>query len=166
MISLDKIDLSPFNTRVLYDEEALTGLVYSLSMVGQIQPLVVRPAGDERFELVAGERRYRAMKKGGITKADCVVKELSDSEAIRYQWDENESRESYSDYEKALKLRQIMEANDWTQTHRVHPTVHSGRCSQFFSRSTPERFGQAVFRRSYSLFESRLPVTRACGNIL
>ena len=111
-IPLDLIDSSPFNVRQMIDVDSLTR---SIDSVGQIVPLRLRPAGD-RYQVRTGERKYLALKRAGATHADAIIVEGSDEEVISEQWDENEEREAYTDYERALKLRQVLDALGLTQT--------------------------------------------------
>jgi len=111
-IPLALIDPSPFNVRQAIDVNSLTR---SIDSVGQIVPLRLRPVGD-RYQVRTGERKYLALKQAGVTHADAIIVEGSDKEVISEQWDENEEREAYTDYERALKLRQVMDALGLTQT--------------------------------------------------
>jgi len=114
-INIDYVEPSPYNTRIYFDEDGIESLSESIRDHDQIQPLVVRPRDDGRFEIVSGERRYRALKKGGSKYANCIVKDLTDSEAMWYQLEENREREDYSDYENALKMQQLIEEDGLTQ---------------------------------------------------
>jgi len=111
-IPLDRIKLSPLNVRQSIDVGSLT---CSIKRTGLIEPLRLRPL-EEDFEIVTGERRFRALKAAGATHADAIVVEGTDEEVITEQWDENEERADYTDYERALKLRQMLDALGLTQT--------------------------------------------------
>lgn len=111
-IPLDLIDPSPFNVR---QEIQVDGLAGSMLDAGQIVPLRVRPTGD-RFEVRTGTRRFYALRDTGASHADAIVVEGSDGEVIAEQWVENEERMAYTDYERALKLRQILDATGLNQT--------------------------------------------------
>jgi len=110
-IPLDKIRSSRFNVRQKIDVGSLT---FSIERTGQIEPLRLRPL-EEDFEIVTGERRFNALKAAGATHADAIVVEGTDEEVINEQWNENEEREGYTDYERALKLRQMLDALKLTQ---------------------------------------------------
>jgi len=111
-VPLDLINFSPFNVRQEIDVGSLTG---SIERMGQIEPLRVRSVGD-RFEIRTGMRRFLALKQAGATHADAIVVEGSDEAVIGEQWDENEERANYSDYERALKLLQMLDALGLNQT--------------------------------------------------
>ena len=81
-IELEKLFLGELNERL--EPGDLEGLAASIKQVGVLEPLVVRPVGlnGQKFEIVAGGRRYRASKIAAITKVPCIVKELNDVEAL------------------------------------------------------------------------------------
>ena len=84
-------------------------------------------------------RRFLALKAAGATHVDAIVVEGTDEEVISEQWDENEEREGYTDYEPALKLRQMMDALKLTQTElaeRIGKTQGGLRSSSGSSSST------------------------------
>ena len=111
-IPLDRIKSSPYNVRQEIDVGSLT---CSIERMGQIEPLRVRPL-EEDFEIVTGERRFNALKAAGATHADVIVVEGTNAEVINEQWAENEERANYTDYERAIKLRQMIDALGLTQT--------------------------------------------------
>jgi len=113
-IPLDLLDPSPFNTRVKIDPSDIAALAESMKRRGQIESMTVRPHGD-RYEIVTGELRWRALKRAGISEARCIVREMSDEDVMMVQWEENENRVGYRDYAKALKLSQIAEAQRLSQ---------------------------------------------------
>ncbi|MBL7080098.1 ParB/RepB/Spo0J family partition protein, partial [Candidatus Bathyarchaeota archaeon] len=110
-IPLDEIRPSPLNVRQGVDVGSLT---CSIGRAGQIEPLRLRPV-EGGYEIRTGMRRFLALKEAGATHADAIVVEGTDEEVIIEQWDENEEREGYTDYERALKLRQMMDALGLTQ---------------------------------------------------
>jgi len=111
-IPLDRIRLSPLNVRQGIDVGSLT---CSIGRTGQIEPLRLRPV-EGGYEIRTGRRRFLALKQAGATHANCIVVEGTDEEVINEQWDENEERAAYTDYERALKLRQMLDALGLTQT--------------------------------------------------
>jgi len=111
-VQMTLIKPSPFNTRVKIDPEEIRSLAESIERSGLVQPILVRPRGDV-FEIVTGERRWRALKEAGIPFAEAVVREMSDDEVIMAQWDENEERVELTDYARALKLKQMLDLDVW-----------------------------------------------------
>ena len=101
-IEVDKLFLGELNERL--EPGDLEGLAASIKQVGVLEPLVVRPVGlnGQKFEIVAGGRRYRASKIAGITKVPCIVKELNDVEALQISFQENEERKSASPLEYGM----------------------------------------------------------------
>ncbi len=101
-IELEKLFLGELNERL--EPGDLEGLAASIKQVGVLEPLVVRPVGinGQKFEIVAGGRRFRASKIAGITKVPCIVKELNDVEALQISFQENEERKSASPLEYGM----------------------------------------------------------------
>lgn len=114
-IRVDLILPSPFNTRIKIETPELNILVSSLQSFGQIMPIRVRKV-EEGYELISGERRWWAAKKAGLKHLDAIVMEMSDEEVIMEQWAENENRLGLSDYAKALKLEQMLQYFNYSQT--------------------------------------------------
>ena len=108
LIPVDRLVLPPDRIR-LRPEEGLEELVESVKAVGVVQPIVARPLGRNRFEVVAGERRLRATKKAGLREVPVVVRSLSDEEADIFKLTENLQRENLTDYEVALWLKRLRE---------------------------------------------------------
>jgi len=111
-IPLDRIIPSPYNVRHGIDVVSLT---CSIERTGQIEPLRLRPVEDG-YEVRTGGRRFLALKAAGATHVEAIVVEGTDEEVISEQWDENEERADYTDYERALKLQQMLDALGLTQT--------------------------------------------------
>src|SRR5258708_18228787 len=80
-VAIDLIEPSPYQPRTRFREEALEELARSIQASGIIQPLVVRPIGS-RFQLIAGERRWRAAQRTGLTKVAVIVRQVSDELAL------------------------------------------------------------------------------------
>jgi len=106
LIPIDRLVLPPDPIR-LRPEEGLEELVESVKAVGVVQPIIARPLGHNRFEVVAGERRLRAAKKAGLREVPVVVRSLSDEEADIFKLTENLQRENLTDYEVALWLKRM-----------------------------------------------------------
>ena len=100
MIALTLIDPPPKNTRTTFKKESLAELTRSVKKNGVIQPILVRPVG-KRFQVVAGERRFKAANKAGLKEIPASVKNLSDEEALDAQLIENLQREDVHPLEEA-----------------------------------------------------------------
>ena len=82
-LPLDSISPNPRQPRTVFDEEAMNELVESILEVGMLQPIVVRPLGGAQFELVMGERRWRAAQQARVDTIPAIVRETADHELLR-----------------------------------------------------------------------------------
>lgn len=99
-IPIDQIVVSPYQPRLVFDVKALEDLATSIQTIGQGKPVLVRPLPDGRFELVGGERRWRAIKLIGWQKIQAIIKPMTDGVAMVLALTDNE-QEDLSDYELA-----------------------------------------------------------------
>jgi ParB family transcriptional regulator, chromosome partitioning protein len=113
-IDIDLIDPSPYQPRTRFREEALEELARSIKASGIIQPLVVRPIAG-RFQLIAGERRWRAAQRAGLTKVSSIVRQVSDELALEMTLVENIQREDLNAIETARAFDRLMEEFQLTQ---------------------------------------------------
>ena len=104
----------PFQPRQTTDPESLAQLAESIRVQGILQPLLVRPAGDD-YEIVLGERRWQAAQQAGIETVPCIVQEIDDSKALQLALIENLHREDLNCLETARGYQQLME--DFAFTH-------------------------------------------------
>jgi ParB/RepB/Spo0J family partition protein len=107
---LGDIDLPQENMREHVDRDELFELVEDIKKNGLINPITVRPKNN-RYELVAGQRRYLAHLHGKILKIKCVVRELSDEEALAIMTSENLSRVEVNPVDEAKHVTRLVEAN-------------------------------------------------------
>src|SRR2546427_10151232 len=110
----DLIEPSPFQPRTRFREEALEELARSIKTSGIIQPLVVRPIGS-RFQLIAGERRWRAAQRAGLNKVTVIVKQGPDELALEMTLVENIQREDLNAIEAARAFERLMDEFHLTQ---------------------------------------------------
>jgi ParB family chromosome partitioning protein len=113
-LDIDRIDRADAQPRNVFKESALEELAQSIRHNGIIQPLVVRRNG-ERFQLIAGERRWRAAQKAGLQTVPCIVKEVSDENTLEISLIENIQREELNPIEEANAYRRLLERGDLTQ---------------------------------------------------
>ncbi|MBM3671413.1 MAG: ParB/RepB/Spo0J family partition protein [Actinobacteria bacterium] len=113
-IPIAAIRPNPYQPRDVFDEEALGALADSIREVGLLQPVLVRPAGDE-FELIAGERRWRAARRVGLQSIAALVRETQDDTALEQALVENVQRENLNPLEEAAAYQQLIE--DFKMTH-------------------------------------------------
>jgi ParB family chromosome partitioning protein len=109
------IHASPNNPRKFFKEDDLQDLARSLQEKGLLQPLVVRPSGKNQFELVAGERRWRAAQRAGMHEVPVLIRELSDGEALEIALIENIQRSDLNALEEARAYGQLMQEFQYTQ---------------------------------------------------
>ncbi|WP_262692392.1 ParB/RepB/Spo0J family partition protein [Kordiimonas aestuarii] len=98
-----------------FDEEALSDLATSIKQKGLLQPILVRELGPNKFQIVAGERRWRAAQKAGIHEVPVVVKELTDGEVLEIAIIENIQRQDLSAIEEAIAYKKLIEEFGHTQ---------------------------------------------------
>ena len=110
-----KLKPCPLQPRKEFDRAALEGLAESIKANGVIQPLVVRPAGDDEYELIAGERRWRATQIAGLETVPAVVREASDAEVLEMALVENLQREDLNPIEEAQGYGLLIDAFQLTQ---------------------------------------------------
>src|ERR1700756_935706 len=113
-IDIDLIEPSPFQPRTRFREEALDELARSIQASGIIQPLVVRPVGT-RFQLIAGERRWRAAQRAGLNKVSTIVRQVPDELALEMTLVENIQREDLNAMEAARAFERLMDEFHLTQ---------------------------------------------------
>lgn len=104
-----------FQPRTHFDEEALTSLTASIRELGVLQPILVRSAGDGTYELIAGERRWRAAKRAGLAMIPVVVRDVSDTNSLEQALVENLHREDLNPLEEAAAYQQLLD--DFSLTH-------------------------------------------------
>ncbi|MBD8026700.1 nucleoid occlusion protein [Ureibacillus sp. Re31] len=114
-IPIDKIIPNRFQPRTVFDEDKIEELSRTIHTHGVIQPIVVRSYEDDRYEIIAGERRYRAMKKLNWTEVPAIVRNLSDKETASIALIENLQREELTAIEEALAYQQLLELHSLTQ---------------------------------------------------
>ena len=116
-IKLNILDIEPNKeqARKQFDEAALSELADSIAQHGVLQPLLVRPIFGGGYQLIAGERRWRASRIAGLTQVPVIIKELSDDEAAVISLIENLQREDLNPVEEALGFASLIKDFDLTQ---------------------------------------------------
>jgi ParB family chromosome partitioning protein len=131
-IDVDLIERGPWQPREHFDEEALQELADSIATQGVVQPIVVRQKashdGEARYEIVAGERRWRASQRAGLSKIPAVVKKFDDQTAAAVSLIENIQRENLNPLEESTALKRLID--EFEMTHQqVADTVARSRAS-------------------------------------
>src|SRR5947208_2272008 len=114
-IPVDQIDPNPYQTRRYINEESLSELTDSIRVTGVVQPVVVRPTGGGRFQLIAGERRWLASKRAEKTTIPAVVREVSNAQAMEITIIENLQREDLNPVEQARAFERLSHEFGLTQ---------------------------------------------------
>lgn len=108
-LALTQLQAGRYQPRQQMDDEALAELAASIQSQGVIQPLVVRPISDQKYEIIAGERRFRASKLAGLTHVPVIVRDVNDHAALAMALIENIQREDLNPMEEALSLKRLMD---------------------------------------------------------
>lgn len=114
-IPVDLILPNVYQPRKYFDEEALEELAQSINIYGIIQPLSVRKLGEDRYELVAGERRLRAAKKAGLAEVPAIIIDITDRESAAIALLENLQRENLNFLEEAEAYYNLIRDHSYTQ---------------------------------------------------
>jgi len=115
-LPLDVIRPGRYQPRSVFDEDKLAELADSIRAQGVVQPVVVRPVDDDTFELIAGERRWRAAQIAGVEHIPAVVREVPDEVSVAMALIENIQREDLNPLEEATALRRLID--DFQMTHQ------------------------------------------------
>lgn len=114
MVPIEHVSRNPRNPRRHFDEAELQDLASSISQHGIVQPVVVRPAGD-RYEIIAGERRWRAAQLAGLHEIPVIVRDVDDRTALEIAIVENVQRADLNPLEEALGYDQLIAEYGYTQ---------------------------------------------------
>jgi ParB family chromosome partitioning protein len=114
-VSVDLILPNVYQPRKHFDEESLEELAQSINTYGIIQPLSIRKLGEDKYELVAGERRLRAAKKAGLTEVPAIIVDITDRESAAIALLENLQRENLSFLEEAEAYYNLIKDHSYTQ---------------------------------------------------
>jgi ParB family chromosome partitioning protein len=108
LIDIAKIKPHPEQPRRLFDADALQELADSIAARGVIQPIIVRPSGPERYEIVAGERRWRAAQKAQLHRIPAIVRDFDEAETLEIALIENIQREDLNPIEEARAYKKLI----------------------------------------------------------
>jgi len=114
-IPLDLIQRGKYQPRADFDEAALEELASSIKSQGLMQPIVIRPIGPQKYEIIAGERRWRAAQIAGLDSIPAVIRMVGDEAAIAMSLIENIQREDLNPIEEALALKRLQDEFKLTQ---------------------------------------------------
>lgn len=114
-IAVNAIDPNPNQPRVHFDEASLAELTASILAIGVLQPILVRPEGTDRYQLIAGERRWRAASRAGLQMIPAIVRVTDDVSSVEQALVENLHRQDLTPLEEAAAYQQLLE--DFNMTH-------------------------------------------------
>ncbi len=114
-LELEKIEVNPYQPRTYFDEEALNELAESIKILGVIQPITVRRLENDTFQLVSGERRFRASKLIGNTTVPAYIRLANDQEMLEMALVENIQRKNLDPIEVALSYQRLIDEINLTQ---------------------------------------------------
>ncbi len=115
MLPIGDIEPDKGQPRTKFSEEALAELEASIREFGVLQPLLVRPMSDGSYRIVAGERRWRAARRAGLSEVPVIIKSLTDAEAAAIALIENLQREDLNPIEEASGIKKLIEEFGYTQ---------------------------------------------------
>ena len=113
-VATASIKPNPLQPRTRFDEEAMASLAASIREVGVLQPILVREIGDDEYELIAGERRWRAARRAGLQTMPVLVQATTDVHSLEQALVENLHREDLNPLEEAAAYQQLVDAFDYT----------------------------------------------------
>lgn len=114
-IEISNIEINPFQPRTNFDENALNELASSIKEHGIIQPITVRKLGYDKFQLISGERRFRASQIAGLTSVPAYIRIANDQTMLEMALVENIQRENLNAIEVAISYKRLIEECDLTQ---------------------------------------------------
>ncbi len=114
-IPVDMIEPNPFQPRMSFDQTALEELASSIRTLGLIQPITVRRLGDKRYQIISGERRYKACRLAGMTTIPAYIRDANDQGMLEMAIVENVQRENLDPIELALSYQRLIDECSLTQ---------------------------------------------------
>jgi len=119
-IPINQIDPNPYQPRNSFAEESLAGLTASIRELGVLQPILVRQMSDDRYAIIAGERRWRAAKRAGLQFIPVIVRQVNEELTLEHALVENLHRDDLNPLEEAAAYQQLVEDFDLTQEEVAH----------------------------------------------
>ena len=149
---LDDIIPNRFQPREIFDERALKELAVSIKEHGVIQPIIVRNVANGKYEIIAGERRYKASALAGLTKIPAIVRNLDDKESSKVALLENLQRKNLNPIEEARTYQKILEIDQMTQEElaKTMGKSQSAVANKLRLLSLPEEVQKALLKEQIS----------------
>jgi len=161
LLKLTSLQAGKYQPRKAFDEEPLQELVASIREVGVLDPILVRAIGPQRFEIIAGERRWRAAQQVGLSEIPALVRELSDQQVALIALVENLQREDLSPLEIAQSLKQLIAEFKLTQEQAADKIGRSRAAVANFLRllNLPEPIKELLNARKLDMGHARALLT-------
>ncbi|WDV06935.1 MULTISPECIES: nucleoid occlusion protein [Lysinibacillus] len=151
-LPINQIVPNRFQPRTIFDDEKIEELSRTIHTHGVIQPIVVRKTSENQYEIIAGERRYRAMKKLQWTEVPAIVRNLTDKETASIALIENLQREELTAIEEAVAYQKLLELHELTQ-EALAQRLGKGQstvANKLRLLRLPEEVQQAILKRQIS----------------
>ena len=132
-VAIDRIEANPHQPRREFDEEALQELAHSIRQIGIIQPITLRQTDDNRFQIIAGERRWRASQLAGLKAIPAYIRTIDDENVMEMALVENIQREDLNSIEIALAYEHLLEKSGMTQ-EKISERVGKSRAAIAYLR--------------------------------
>jgi len=116
-LKVEQLQPGKYQPRTQMDQESLSQLADSIRAQGIMQPILVRPVGVDKFEIIAGERRWRAAQLAGLTEVPVLVREIADEAALAMSLIENIQREDLNPLEEAAGIKRLID--EFAMTHQA-----------------------------------------------
>lgn len=116
-LEISKLQPGKYQPRTNMDPEALAELAESIKVQGIMQPILVRPVGVDQYEIIAGERRWRAAQLAGLTEVPALIRKVADESALAMSLIENIQRENLNPLEEAMGIQRLI--NEFGMTHQT-----------------------------------------------
>jgi len=161
LLKVGSLQAGKYQPRKAFDEEPLQELIASIREVGVLDPILVRAIGPQRFEIIAGERRWRAAQQLGLSEIPALVRELSDSQVALIALVENLQREDLSPLEIAQSLKQLIAEFKFTQEQAADKIGRSRAAVANFLRllNLPESIKELLNARRLDMGHARALLT-------
>jgi ParB family chromosome partitioning protein len=114
-VDISNIEANPFQPRTKFDEEALKELASSIAEIGLIQPITLRKISGDKYQIIAGERRFRAAQIAGLTSIPAYIRKAKDEGMLEMALVENIQREDLDSIEIAMSYQRLIEELEFTQ---------------------------------------------------
>ncbi len=160
-LPIEKLQPGKYQPRSHFDQEKLDELAESIKAQGLIQPVIVRSVGADRYEIIAGERRWRAAQRAELRDVPVVIREIEDNTALAMALIENIQREDLNPLEEALALQRLIDEFDLTHQQAAEAVGRSRAAVSNLLRllELPEAIRALVERRELEMGHARALLT-------